>query len=248
MKVILCGAFGRMGTQVRASIAASQNEWELSAAVDLQVPSDFECPCYTNLADVKEEADLLIDFSHHTATKALVDFALSRRMPLVIATTGQTEEELAMIEKASGTIPVFLSGNMSIGIALLASLVKQAAQAFPQADIEIIETHHNQKLDVPSGTALMLANAAKAGRGGAATFCVGRHENGKRPAGEIGLHSIRSGNVVGEHEVRIDTGTQTITLKHQSHSRALFAEGALTAASFLMQKQSGQYSVSDLFS
>jgi 4-hydroxy-tetrahydrodipicolinate reductase len=136
---------------------------------------------------------------------------------------------------------------MSIGIALLASLVKQAAQAFPQADIEIVETHHNQKLDVPSGTALMLANAAKEGRGGAATFCVGRHENGKRPAGEIGLHSLRLGNVVGEHEVRIDTGTQTITLKHQSHSRALFAEGALTAAAFLVQKGFGLYSVNDLF-
>lgn len=246
MRVILCGAAGRMGAQVRASIASS-NAYTLVAAVDLTQPSDLACPYYADLANVKEEADLLVDFSHHTATPSLLQFALARKMPLVIATTGQTQEELAQIKEASTQIPIFLSGNMSIGIALLASLVKQAAQAFPQADIEIVETHHNQKLDVPSGTALMLANAAKEGRGGAATFCVGRHENGKRPAGEIGLHSLRLGNVVGEHEVRIDTGTQTITLKHQSHSRALFAEGALTAAAFLVQKGFGLYSVNDLF-
>ncbi len=246
MRVILCGAMGRMGAQVRASIA-STNAYTLAAAVDLNAPSDLDCPYYADLTDVKEEADLLVDFSHHTATASLLQFALARKMPLVIATTGQTQEELAQIREASAQIPIFLSGNMSIGIALLASLVKQAAQAFPQADIEIVETHHNQKLDVPSGTALMLANAAKEGRGGAGTFCIGRHENGKRPSGEIGLHSLRLGNVVGEHEVRIDTGTQTITLKHQAHSRALFAEGALTAAAFLVQKGNGLYSVSDLF-
>ncbi len=246
MNVILCGAAGRMGKQVQASLDAMAG-FDLAAAVDLTAPDGYTCPCYTSIADVKEDADIIIDFSHHTATQALVAFALARKLPLVIATTGQTQEELATIRAASAQIPIFLSGNMSIGIALLSSLVKQAAAAFPQADIEIIETHHNQKLDVPSGTALMLANAAKAGRGGNASFCIGRHENGKRPLGEIGLHSIRLGNVVGEHEVRIDTGTQTITLKHQSHSRALFAEGALTAASFLIQKKTGLYCVDDLF-
>ncbi len=246
MNVILCGAAGRMGKQVQTSLDAMAG-FDLVAAVDLTAPDGYTCPCYTLIADVKEDADIIIDFSHHTATQALVAFALARKLPLVIATTGQTQDELAAIRAASEQIPIFLSGNMSIGIALLSSLVKQAAAAFPQADIEIIETHHNQKLDVPSGTALMLANAAKAGRGGNASFCIGRHENGKRQQGEIGLHSIRLGNVVGEHEVRIDTGTQTITLKHQSHSRALFAEGALTAASFLIQKKTGLYCVDDLF-
>ena len=151
-----------------------------------------------------------------------------------------------MIEDAARKIPIFYSGNMSIGIALLVSLVKTAVQVFPDADVEIIETHHNQKLDVPSGTALMIAKGIEDVRQNT-TFCIGRHENGKRPTGEVGIHSIRMGKVVGIHEVHINTGSQTLTLKHEAHSRALFAEGALKAAEYLKEQPSGLYAVGDMF-
>ncbi|MBQ7381115.1 MAG: 4-hydroxy-tetrahydrodipicolinate reductase, partial [Clostridia bacterium] len=150
------------------------------------------------------------------------------------------------IKAASAEIPVFFSGNMSIGIALLISLAKKAASVFPDADIEIVETHHNRKLDVPSGTALMIAEGIREARG-AGELCIGRHENGKRPEGEIGIHSLRLGNVVGVHEIHINTGTQTLTLKHEAHDRALFAEGALTAAAFLVEQKAGLWNVNDLF-
>ncbi|MBR4296235.1 MAG: 4-hydroxy-tetrahydrodipicolinate reductase [Clostridia bacterium] len=247
MRIIVCGASGRMGKEVVSAVLGGYAGASLAAATDVVLPI-APCPCYTELGSVKEEADVIIDFSHHSATNSLIEYALERKIPLVIATTGQTEEEKAAIKAASEKIPVFYSGNMSIGIALLVSLVKQAVKVFPDADVEIIEVHHNQKVDVPSGTALMLAEGVRAARETSSEFCIGRHENGKRKPGEIGIHSLRQGKVIGEHEVRIDTGTQTLTLGHKSHSRALFAEGALTAAVFLLDKQKGLFSVNDMLS
>ena len=245
MRIIVNGAAGRMGKELLASIASGYCGAELAAAVDITLP-EADAPVYTSLTDVKETADVLIDFSHHSATDKVLAFALERGIPTVIATTGQTDEEKGMIEQAARKIPLFYSGNMSIGIALLVSLVKTAVQVFPDADVEIIETHHNQKLDVPSGTALMIARGVEDVRQDT-TFCVGRHENGKRPTGEVGIHSIRMGKVVGIHEVHINTGSQTLTLKHEAHSRALFAEGALKAAEYLREQLAGLYSVGDLF-
>ncbi|MEE0968967.1 MAG: 4-hydroxy-tetrahydrodipicolinate reductase [Clostridia bacterium] len=245
MKVIICGAAGRMGKELTAAVKDGYCSASLAAATDILLPI-VDCPAYTDIADVKEDADVIIDFSHHSATNSLIAYAEKKKLPLVIATTGQTEEEKEAIKKASENIPVFYSGNMSIGIALMVSLVKQAVRIFPDSDVEITEVHHNQKVDVPSGTALMLANAVKEGRGDESKFNIGRHENGKREHGEIGIHSLRMGKVIGEHEVRIDTGSQTITLSHKSHSRALFAEGALTAASFLITKDKGLFSVNDM--
>lgn len=245
MKIVVNGASGRMGREV---VLCAQNGYRgacLSAAVDVTRP-EADCPTYTTLDAVCEECDVLVDFSHHSATKSVLDFALLRGIPVVIATTGQTEEEQQMIQQAAKHIPVFFAGNMSIGIALLVSLVKTAVSTFPDADVEIIETHHNQKLDVPSGTALMIARGIQEVKENA-TLCVGRHENGKRPTGEVGIHSIRMGKVVGIHEVHINTGSQTITLKHEAHSRSLFAEGALHAASFLQDKPAGLYSLGHLF-
>lgn len=247
MKVIICGASGRMGKEVVSAVLGGYGSAEIAAAVDVALPI-LDCPSYTDIADVREEADVIIDFSHHSATESLLSYALKHKIPTVIATTGQTEDEKEQIKKASEQIPIFHSGNMSIGIALLVSLVKQAVAVFPDADVEITEVHHNQKIDVPSGTALMLAEGARAAKEGDATFCIGRHENGKRPHGEIGIHSLRMGKVIGEHEVRIDTGSQTITLSHKSHSRALFAEGAITAAAFLKGKKNGLFSVNDMLS
>lgn len=245
MRVILNGAAGRMGREVINAINSDFTGVELMACVDVAKPEQ-PFPCYTKLSDVCEKADVLIDFSHHSATRDVLDFAVKTQIPVIIATTGQTDEEREMIKEASKKVAVFFAGNMSIGIALLVELVKSAVKVFPEADVEIIETHHNQKLDVPSGTALMIANGIKAVREDA-SFLIGRHENGKRPQGEIGIHSIRMGKIVGIHEVKISTSSQTITLKHEAHNRGLFAEGALKAAAFMCGKVKGLYSLGDMF-
>ena len=185
---------------------------------------------------------MIVDFSHHCAVGALLDYAEARQIPVVIGTTGHTGEEKARIAEAAGRIPVFQSGNMSVGVALLVQLARQTAQAFPDAEIEIVEIHHDQKLDVPSGTALMIADGIKSVRP-ETTYNIGRPENGKRTREEIGLHSLRLGNVVGIHEVLVSTGTQTITLKHEAHDRMLFAEGAMTAAQYLEGKPAGLYNM-----
>ena len=245
MRVILNGAAGRMGREVINAINSDFTGVELMACVDVAKPEQ-PFPCYTKLSEVCEKADVLIDFSHHSATRDVLDFAAKTQIPVIIATTGQTDEEREMIKEASKKVAIFFAGNMSIGIALLVELVKSAVKVFPEADVEIIETHHNQKLDVPSGTALMIANGIKAVREDA-SFLIGRHENGKRPQGEIGIHSIRMGKIVGIHEVKISTSSQTITLKHEAHNRGLFAEGALKAAAFMCGKVKGLYSLGDMF-
>ena len=245
MKLIITGASGRMGKEMLTAVAASEGRMTVAAAVDIAGTPIEGIPTYTALSDVCEEADVLVDFSHHSATMDILAFAKARNMPLVIATTGQTEEERAAILDTAKILPVFYSGNMSIGIALLVSLARQAAAVFPEADVEIVEVHHNKKLDVPSGTALMLAEGVREVREGG-DIVVGRHEHGARKKGEIGVHSLRMGNIVGRHEVRIDTGTQTIVLGHEAHSRALFAEGALRAAEYVMDCGAGLYNVRDL--
>ena len=199
-----------------------------------------EFPTYTDWNAVEERVDCIIDFSHHVGTPALLSYATDRGIPVVLATTGHTEEEKALIEEAAKKIPLFHSANMSLGVALLVELAKITARTFPEADIEIIEKHHNRKLDAPSGTALLLANAIREVRE-KARLVFGRSGQAKREADEIGVHAIRMGNIVGEHEVIVGTDTQTITLKHEAHSRALFAEGALAAAEYLIGKPVGMY-------
>lgn len=190
-------------------------------------------------------ADCIIDFSHHACTKALTDYAVGRKLPLVIATTGHTPEEAEMIRAAAKQIPVFFAANMSLGVAALCRLAKAAARMFPEADIEIVEQHHNRKLDVPSGTALMLGHALQEVRSDA-QLLVGRHENGKRTRQEIGIHSLRMGNIVGIHEVIINTGSEILTLRHEAQDRSLFADGALAAAAFLMGKAPGLYDMNHI--
>lgn len=230
-KVIVVGASGRMGKEVIRLIIDSSG-FEVSAKVD--VDSGFA-----------GEGDVIIDFSSHEATEELISFALAGSIPVVIATTGHTEEEIEVIKEASGQIPIFLSANMSVGIALLCKLVKEAARVMNDGDIEIIEKHHNRKMDAPSGTALLIANAIKEVKT-EAEFIYGRGCEGKRKRDEVGIHAVRSGNIVGEHEVMIGTDTQTITLKHEAHDRALFAEGALSAARYLLHKEPGLYDMEDM--
>lgn len=242
MKILVNGACGHMGRALRAMIDQGNNGAELAANVDAFGQEDGVLPSLTAFTG---EADCIVDFSNHAATKELTEYAVARKMPLVIATTGQTEEEIGLIHKAAESVPVFFSGNMSLGIAVLTRLVRDAVKMFPDADVEIVEQHHNRKLDVPSGTALMLGRAVQEARPDA-ELLVGRHENGKRKKTEVGIHSLRMGNTVGVHEVIINTGTQILTLKHEAQDRSLFAEGALAAAAFLIGKAPGLYDMNDI--
>ncbi len=228
LKVIVNGAGGRMG-QVLCGMIEESEDFAVVARVDKFGGDNAD---FTALSMFCGEADVIIDFSNHVLTSELCEYAAERKIPVVIATTGHTPEEKAAMEKAAMAVPVFHSANMSVGIALLASLAKQTAALFPDADIEIVEKHHNRKLDAPSGTALLLANEIKTVRKNA-QYKLGRAGNAKREKSEIGIHAVRAGNIVGDHEIIICTDTQTLTLKHEAHDRALFAEGALCAAKFL---------------
>lgn len=243
MKVIINGALGKMGIEITKLVCEGYYNASLAAMVDINAnPTDN---VFASLNDYTGDADVLIDFSHHSAVSTILPYAITHSLPVVIATTGHTDEEKTMMTEAAKSIPVFHSANMSLGVATLASLVKTAAKLFPDADIEIVETHHTGKLDAPSGTALMLASSICEVRPEAYVNC-GRSGMGKRDKNEIGISALRLANVVGEHEVILATGTQTLTLKHQAHSRSLFAEGAVAAANYLKDKPAGFYTISDM--
>lgn len=241
MKYMICGACGHMGQVLTQLILSKQPDADV-------IPVDANPNCedvYLRPQDYIGKIDCILDFSHHSATRAVTDYAAANGTPLVLGTTGQTEDELAMIRACAERAPVFFAGNFSVGIAVLCRMAKMAAAAFPDADMEIVETHHNRKLDVPSGTALALAKAVQSQRPDS-VLNIGRHENGRRQKNEIGVHSLRMGNIVGRHEIHICTETQTLTLSHEAHDRKLFAEGALEAAAFLRGKPTGLYGMEDL--
>ncbi len=246
MKILINGYCGFMGQEVGKLCHMGYRGSELAYGVD---PSSTDSSIFHDICDLPSDAeiDCIVDFSFHAVTVSLLDFAVKRRLPVVIATTGHTEQELDAIRRAAGAIPIFFSANMSLGVALLVELAKKAAASLPDADIEIVEIHHNRKLDAPSGTALMLARAVASMRPGS-VITTGRTGQGKRSVNEIGVQSLRLGNIVGTHEVILGTQNQTITLKHEAHSRALFAEGALAAAEFISPRAPGLYDMNDLVS
>ena len=237
MRAVVCGANGALG-----KLICQRLEGEIAGLVSLDgengVPKTFE-----ELGSVN--ADVVIDFSHHSAAFDAARYAKEKGCALVVGTTGHTPEEKEAIYAAAKSVPVFFSGNMSMGIAMLCKLAKQTAAAFPEADIEILEVHHNRKVDAPSGTAKMLFEAVKAARPQAQANC-GRAGEGKRTPGEVGISSMRMGNVVGIHEVHISTGNQTLMLRHEAHDRGMFADGAIDAARFLVGKKPGLYTMENL--
>ena len=237
MRASVCGANGAMGKLI-CEILGSEVVGKVSIDGENGVPKTFG-----ELGKV--EADVLIDFSHHTAIGDVITYAAENPMAVVIGTTGHTPEEKAIIAKAAETLPIFYSGNVSLGIGVLCRLAKQAAAYFPDADIEIVEVHHTRKVDAPSGTAHMLFNAIKEVRPNAWENC-GRSGEGKRTKDEIGIHALRLGNVVGIHEVHINTGNQTLVLKHESGSRAMLADGAVAAARFMEGKGKGLYNMESI--
>ena len=245
MKILVSGLNGHMGREVAALLKANYRGMELAAGVDINNVEQDGVPCAASFAEAAADVDCVVDFSHHTLTKELLEFAVGHHLRLVLATTGQTDEERQMIADAAKEIPLFFAANYSLGIAVLTELAKKAAAVMPDAEIEIIEMHHDRKVDAPSGTALSIGRALQTVRPGAELH-LGRSGMGKREPNEIGISAIRMGNLPGIHEVMIGTQNETITLKHEAHNRTLLAEGALAAADFLKDKPAGLYDMQSL--
>lgn len=246
-KIILCGANGRMGKFITDAVS-KRDDAQIVAGVDLVTEISAGFPVYSAIGDVKETADVVVDFSHPALLDSILDYVKTKGVPAVLATTGYSAEATAKIRKAAETAPIFFTFNMSLGVNLLVSLAKKAASVLGDAfDVEIVEKHHNQKLDAPSGTAVMLADALNEVYGGDMAYEFDRHsKREKRPAKEIGIHSIRGGNIVGEHDVIFAGHDEVITLSHHASSREVFALGAVKAALFMKGKPAGLYNMNDM--
>lgn len=244
-KILLNGALGKMGQAVEACVR-ERDDVNISVGVDI-AEGDRPYPIHTCFVDVTEEADVIVDFSNPLVLDDLLSFAVAHKLPAIICTTGFSEEQIAKIKKTAEIIPVFFSGNMSLGVNMLIELSKMAAKVLaPTFDIEIIEKHHNQKLDAPSGTALMIADAISEGLE-QSRYVYDRHAyRKKRDKSEIGIHSVRGGNIVGEHEVIFAGHDEVVSLLHRAQSKGVFASGAVNAAVFIKDKPAGLYDMSDL--
>lgn len=246
-KILISGASGKMGHAVAAAIG-SRTDCTVCAGIDLHTVQYGEFPIYDSFAALTEKPDVVIDFSNPAVLDDLLEYCLTNGVPAVLATTGYNEEQIAKIRKAAESIPVFFSFNMSLGINLLVQLAKKATSILGgQFDIEIVEKHHNQKLDAPSGTALMLADAINATLDNQYHYVYDRHsKRAKREKTEIGMHAIRGGTIVGEHDIIFAGHDEVITLSHSAASKEVFAVGAVNAAVFLAGQKSGMYDMSAL--
>jgi 4-hydroxy-tetrahydrodipicolinate reductase len=248
MNILLHGCNGRMG-QVITKLTCDRSNLKIACGVDSYTSKlSNPYPVYNNLRDINESVDVLIDFSNHNTISALLDFGVKRKIGLVLCTTGYTPDEKQSITEASLVIPIFNSGNMSLGINLLLALAKQAAaKLYGDFDIEIIEKHHNQKLDAPSGTALMIADAINSVTSEDLNYSYERHSKmEKRIKNEIGIHSLRGGAIIGEHNVVFAGAGEVIEISHSAISRDVFGVGALRAAQFILGKPAGLYNMQNL--
>lgn len=245
-KIILCGANGKMGHVIQ-SVVNGRDDCKIVAGVDINTESTG-FPVYSTFGEIKETADVIIDFSNPALLDSMLAFSEDKKIPVVIATTGYDDKQKKQIEKASEKCAVFFTYNMSMGINLLANLAKKATEVLgSDFDIEIVEKHHNQKIDAPSGTALMLADAICEEIDEPVKYEYDRHsKREKRTKNEIGIHSVRGGTIVGEHEIIFAGRDEIITLSHSARSKEIFAVGAVNAAVFMSGKDSGMYSMKDL--
>lgn len=245
-RILLSGCCGRMGRFV-AEAVKNRNDCEIVAGIDIVDDSTLGFPVFANYDEVNIRADVIIDFSNISLLPALLSFATKTSTAVVLATTGLSDEQIKAVEESAKSVPVFFSYNMSLGVSLLCELSKVAAKVLGTGfDVEIVEAHHNQKLDAPSGTAIMLGNAIKEEMPDA-YFEYDRHsKREKRHTNEIGIHAIRGGTIVGEHQVIFAGTDEIVTLSHSARSRAIFANGAVNAAVFLKGKDAGVYNMSDL--
>lgn len=248
MKILLNGANGRMGHEVQQAVN-KQEDCKIVCGVDKESIYDGVFHIYDNPNEIKEEVDVIIDFSIPVSSLKILEYAKEHKIPIVIATTGFSKEELDIINEASKTIPVFRSANMSIDINLMANIVQKVAEVLNNADIEIVETHHNRKIDSPSGTAILLADAINEVLTEKKEYTFDRmQKRNSRNKNEIGFSSIRGGNIAGEHTVEFFGENETLEITHKAYSRQVFAEGALKAARFIVNKPQGLYNMKDLIS
>lgn len=246
INVLLSGCNGKMGNEVINQIA-KYSDMQITCGFDIVDKKLNNFPIYTKIEDINSPVDVIIDFSVPSSTLNILKFAVKNNTPIVIATTGFSNKEEEIIIKASETIPIFQSSNMSFNISLMSKIVGKLASILKDTDIEIIETHHSYKKDAPSGTAFLLANSINKNLGNTMNYTFDRHSlKEKRNKNEIGFSSIRGGNIVGEHTVKFFSENETFEITHTSYSRSIYAEGALKATKFLINKPVGLYNMDDL--
>ncbi len=245
-KILLCGACGKMGGNVLDLLRADENAVAV-CGVDLY-PREIGIPVYKSFSEVTESADVIVDFSSPIGLRERLEYAKAHDMGIVLASTGLTTEDLTTVATYAKSIPVFKTANLSLGINLMQALIKTAAEVLGEAyDVEIIERHHNIKKDAPSGTALMLADTLNEAFEGEKEYVNGRNGIvGARKKKEIGIHAVRGGTIVGEHEVMFAGEDEIITITHSARSKRVFAVGAIRAAKFLKDKAAGMYEMKDL--
>lgn len=244
INALICGINGKMGKTL-AGLIENDDKINAVCGIDLAAKEGLP-PVYAAFNDVKESVDVIIDFSSPAVLDAELEWAIGHKCPVVLAATGYTPEQFEKISRASEKIAVFKTGNFSVGINLLMKLVKKAAEALDGFDVEIIEKHHNQKADAPSGTALMLADSVNAAYAGGKPYVMGRSGIVGKRGGEIGIHAVRGGTIVGEHEVLFAGEDEIITITHSARSKRIFAAGAIKAAKWLAGKPAGLYDMSDV--
>ena len=242
--IIISGISGKMGMNVYE--AATKRGIETVCGIDKNLSAKVDCPVFKSFDEVNDVADVIIDFSSPECLENIMFFAMENKMPVVLGTTGYNENQNIFIEKCSSKVAIFKSANMSLGVNLLCKLLNAAAAALSDYDVEIIDTHHNQKKDSPSGTTYLLLKSIQDTIQDEKTPIFGRKGKTKRSKKEIGIHSVRGGNVVGEHEVIFFGESEYISFKHTALSKQLFADGAIKAAKFICNKPSGLYSMDDL--
>ncbi len=246
IRVILCGACGKMGGNV-LSLLENDNEAMAVCGVDL-FPKEIGIPVYKSFTEITEKADVIIDFSSPVGLQERLDYAKQHKLGIVLASTGFTAEDLKMVEAYSKNVAIFKTANLSLGVNLMQALIKTAAEVLGDSyDVEIIERHHNLKKDAPSGTALMLADTINEAFDNQKRIVNGREGIvGAREKSEIGMHAVRGGTIVGEHEVMFAGEDEIITITHSARSKRVFAVGAIRAAKFLPQKVAGMYEMKHL--
>ena len=247
MNILLVGATGNMG-RVVSEICENSQKYNIVAGIGAEENLNHIYPIYNNFSMIKQDIDVILDFSYHELISDILKFSKEKKLPLVISTTGYSNEQIIEIEESSKKIPILFSGNMSIGINILLNIVENLSKNLVDFDIEIIEKHHNLKKDSPSGTAKMLFDSVNKGRDDNLSPIYGRHGNGLlRESSEVGIHAIRGGTIVGEHTVLFSGLDEVLEITHKAKSKKIFAMGALRACDYILSKNVGLYSMKDIF-
>ncbi len=246
-KIVVSGINGKMGKVILSEVA-KRKDCVVVGGVDVRESEYNPIPIFKDAGEINVDCDVIIDFSHPSALESLLGYAKSNNKPMVMCTTGYSKDQIEKIKEASKRNPIFFSGNMSLGINLLIELSKKAQSVFSTGfDVEIVEKHHNQKIDAPSGTALMIADGISSVREDNVRYVYDRHSYRKpRAKNEIGIHSIRGGTIVGEHEVIFAGHDEVFSISHIAQSKEIFAVGSINAAIFLNGKEAGLYDMSDM--